>query len=110
MCRSRAILSRYSSSYSSNRCKYISPGETAEGVLLFIPAEAVFAEIYAHYYDSVEAQRQCVWLGSSTTMMAVLTSVILKDAATREQIHLIQEHLNVMATDFSHFKECMGQL
>lgn len=93
--------------------KYIIPGETAEGALLFIPAEAVFAEIHAHYYDLVEeAQRQRVWLVSPTTMMAVLTtsSAILKDAATREQIHLIQDHLNLLSKDFSRFKQRMDHL
>ncbi len=93
--------------------KYIIPGETSESALLFIPAEAIFAEIHAHYYDLVEeAQRQRVWLVSPTTMMAVLTtsSAILKDAATREQIHLIQDHLNLLSKDFSRFKQRMDHL
>ena len=81
--------------------------------MLFIPAEAVFAEIHAHYYDLVEeAQRQRVWLVSPTTMMAVLTTsgAVLKDAATREQIHLIQDHLNLLSKDFSRFKQRMDHL
>ncbi len=93
--------------------KYIIPGETSEGALLFIPAEAIFAEIHAHYYDLVEeAQRQRVWLVSPTTMMAILTTAraVLKDAATREQIHLIQEHLTVLAKDFSRFRQRMDNL
>lgn len=93
--------------------KYIIPGETSEGALLFIPAEAIFAEIHAHYYDLVEeAHRQRVWLVSPTTMMAVLTTAraVLKDAATREQIHLIQEHLTVLAKDFSRFRQRMDNL
>ncbi len=93
--------------------KYIIPGETSEGALLFIPAEAIFAEIHAHYYDLVEeAQRQRVWLVSPTTMMAILTTAhaVLKDAATREQVHLIQEHLTVLAKDFSRFRERMTKL
>ena len=93
--------------------KYIIPGETSEGALLFIPAEAVFAEIHAHYYDLVEeAQRQRVWLVSPTTMMAVLTTsgAVLKDDATREQIHLIQDHLNLLSKDFSRFKQRMDHL
>ena len=93
--------------------KYIIPGETSEGALLFIPAEAVFAEIHAHYYDLVEeAQRQRVWLVSPTTMMAVFTTsgAVLKDDATREQIHLIQDHLNLLSKDFSRFKQRMDHL
>ncbi|MES2141965.1 MAG: DNA recombination protein RmuC [Pseudomonadota bacterium] len=93
--------------------KYIISGETSEGALLFIPAEAIFAEIHAHYYDLVEeAHRQHVWLVSPTTMMAILTTAraVLKDAATHEQIHLIQEHLTVLAQDFSRFRKRMDNL
>lgn len=93
--------------------KYIIPGETSEGALLFIPAEAIFSEIHAHYYDLVEeAQRQRVWLVSPTTMMAILTTAraVLKDAATREQVHLIQEHLAILAKDFLRFKQRMDNL
>ncbi|WP_218813319.1 DNA recombination protein RmuC [Rickettsiella endosymbiont of Dermanyssus gallinae] len=93
--------------------KYIIPGETSEGALLFIPAEAIFAEIHANYYDLVEeAHRQRVWLVSPTTMMAILTTAraVLKDAATREQVHLIQEHLTVLSKDFSRFRQRMDNL
>lgn len=93
--------------------KYIIPGETSEGALLFIPAEAIFSEIHANYYDLVEeAQRQRVWLVSPTTMMAILTTAraVLKDAATREQVHLIQEHLSVLSKDFSRFRQRMDNL
>lgn len=93
--------------------KYIIPGETSEGALLFIPAEAIFSEIHANYYDLVEeAHRQRVWLVSPTTMMAILTTAraVLKDAATREQVHLIQEHLAVLSKDFSRFRQRMDNL
>ena len=55
--------------------KYIIPGETSNGAMMFIPAEAVFAEIHGHYPELVEeAQRARVWMVSPTTMMAVLTT------------------------------------
>ncbi len=93
--------------------KYILPPETADGAMMFIPAEAIFAEIHAHYPDLVElANRQKVWLVSPTTMMAVLTTAraVLKDAATRKQVHLIQEHLIALSQDFSRFEERMNHL
>lgn len=93
--------------------KYIIPGETSDGAVMFIPAEAVFAEIHSHYPDLVEeAQRARVWLTSPTTMMAVLTTAraVLKDAATRKQIHIIQEHLTVLAKDFGRFEKRMNHL
>jgi DNA recombination protein RmuC len=93
--------------------KYIISGETSDGAMMFIPAEAVFAEIHGHYPELVEeAQRARVWLASPTTMMAVLTTAraVLKDAATRQQVHLIQEHLGVLAKDFDRFQTRMDKL
>jgi DNA recombination protein RmuC len=93
--------------------KYIVPGETADGAVMFIPAEAVFSEIHAHHYDLVEhAQKAKVWLVSPTTMMAILTTAraVLKDAATRKQVHEIQQHLRVLSTDFERFQIRMDNL
>ncbi len=93
--------------------KYIIPGETSDGAVMFIPAEAIFAEIHGHYPDLVEeAQRARVWLASPTTMMAVLTTAraVLKDSATRQQVHIIQEHLVMLSQDFSRFQHRMDKL
>lgn len=93
--------------------KYIIPGETSNGAMMFIPAEAVFAEIHGHYPDLVEeAQRAQVWMVSPTTMMAVLTTAlaVLKDSATRKQIHIIQEHLVALSQDFGRFQDRMDKL
>ena len=93
--------------------KYIIPGETTDGALMFIPAEAVFAEIHAHHSDLVEfSQKNKVWMVSPTTMMAVLTTAraVLKDAATRKEVHEIQKHLRLLAVDFERFQERMDQL
>jgi DNA recombination protein RmuC len=93
--------------------KYIIPGETSDGALMFIPAEAVFAEIHAHQAELVEeAQRRRVWMVSPTTMMAVLTTAraVLKDSATRKQVHLIQEHLIRLSGDFDRFRKRMDNL
>ncbi len=93
--------------------KYIIPGETADGAIMFIPAEAVFAEIHAHQSQLVdEAQRARVWIVSPTTMMAVLTTAraVLKDSATRKQIHVIQAHLVSLGKDFERFRKRMDSL
>jgi len=93
--------------------KYIIPGKTSDGAMMFIPAEAVFAEIHGHFPElAEEAQRARVWLTSPTTMMAVLTTsrAVLKDAATREQVHKIQEHLVALSQDFGRFQQRMDNL
>ncbi len=93
--------------------KYIIPGETSDGAVMFLPAESVFAEIHSHFYELVEeAQRARVWLVSPTTLMAVLTTAraVLKDSATRKQVHLIQEHLVALSKDFGRFQTRMDNL
>lgn len=93
--------------------KYIVPGETANGAIMFIPAEAIFAEIHSKLPDIVTyAQNKNVWLTSPTTMMAILTTAcaVLKDNATREHVHFIQDHLRHLAKDFELFNERMEKL
>jgi len=93
--------------------KYLIPNETADGAVMFLPAEAVFAEIHAHFPDLVEqAQRNRVWLVSPTTLMAVITTAraVMKDVETRQQVHIIQEHLRYLAADFERFQQRMDNL
>lgn len=93
--------------------KYIINGETADGAIMFIPAEAIFAEIHANHPDLVElSYRAKVWLTSPTTMMAILTTAraVLKDEATRKQINIIQKHLIELKGDFERFQDRMDSL
>jgi len=93
--------------------RYIIPGVTGDGAVMFIPAEAVFAEIQAHHPELVdEAHVAHVWLVSPTTLWAILNTAcsVLKDAATREQVDIIQEHLGLLGKDFKRFRERMEQL
>ena len=93
--------------------KYIIPNVTSDGAVMFIPAEAVFAEIHAHHRDLVEyAQTRRVWIVSPTTMMAVLNTAraVLKDVDTRKQIHIIKDELGKLGKEFSRFDERMKKL
>lgn len=93
--------------------KYIIDGETADGAIMFLPSESIFAELHANHPDLIDyAQKSRVWLCSPTTMMAILTTAcaVLKDVATRKQVHIIQEHLGLLAKDFTRFEERMDKL
>jgi DNA recombination protein RmuC len=93
--------------------KYIIPGATSDGAVMFVPAEAVFAEIHAHHRDLVEyAQQRRVWIVSPTTLMAVLNTVraVLKDVETRKQIHIIKDELGKLGKEFGRFDERMRKL
>jgi DNA recombination protein RmuC len=93
--------------------KYIIANETSDGAVLFLPAEAVFAEIHAYHPEVVEyANGRRVWIVSPTTLMAILNTAraVLKDVETRKQIHVIRESLSALATEFRRFDERMQAL
>lgn len=93
--------------------KYIIPDLTSDGAVMFVPAEAVFAEIHAHHPEVVAyAQARRVWIVSPTTLMAVLNTAraVLKDVETRKQVHVIQDALGKLAKDFARFDERMNAL
>lgn len=93
--------------------KYIVEGETSDGAVMFLPAEAVFAEIHAYHPDLVEhAQKKRVWLTSPTTLMAVLNTAraVIRDSETRRMAHVIKDELSKLAKDFARFDERMKKL
>ena len=93
--------------------KYIIANETSDGAVMFVPAEAVFAEIHAYHAEVVEyAIGKRVWIVSPTTLMAVLNTAraVLKDVETRKQIHVIREALARLGQDFQRFDERMKKL
>ena len=93
--------------------KYIISGETSEGAVMFIPAEAVFAEIHAYHSEVVDyAMAKRVWIVSPTTLMAVLNTAraVLKDVETRKQIHVIKDALFKLSKDFNLFDDRMKKL
>jgi DNA recombination protein RmuC len=93
--------------------KYIVDGETSDGAVMFLPAEAVFAEIHAYHPDLVEhAQKKRVWLTSPTTLMAVLNTAraVIRDSETRRMAHVIKDELSKLAKDFARFDERMKKL
>lgn len=93
--------------------KYIVEGETSDGAVMFVPAEAVFAEIHAYHGEVVDyANARRVWIVSPTTLMAVLNTAraVLKDVETRKQVHVIKEALARLGQDFRRFEERMRKL
>ena len=93
--------------------KYIVAGETSDGAVMFLPAEAVFAEIHAYHPDLVEhAQKKRVWLTSPTTLMAVLNTAraVIRDSETRRMAHVIKDELGKLAKDFARFDDRMKKL
>jgi DNA recombination protein RmuC len=93
--------------------KYVIADVTSDGAVMFVPAEAVFAEIHAYHAEVVAyAQQRRVWIVSPTTLMAVLNTAraVLKDVETRKQVHLIKDALAKLAKDFNRFDERMQNL
>ncbi|MEL6619594.1 MAG: DNA recombination protein RmuC [Pseudomonadota bacterium] len=93
--------------------KYIIDGETADGALMFLPSEAVYAELHANFPDLVrEGFDKRVWIVSPTTCMATLNTMraILKDARMREQAGEIRKMLRNLHRDVELVVERAGKL
>ena len=93
--------------------KYILPGETAESALMFLPSEAVYAELHANLPQVVEDSfRRRVWIVSPTTMMATLNTVraVLKDVRMREQAHVIQKEMHALLDDIGRLDQRVDKL
>ena len=93
--------------------RYIIEGETADGALMFLPSEAVYAELHANFADLVrEGFAKRVWTVSPTTCMATLNTVraILKDVRMREQAGTIRTELGALYKDIERLGDRVGNL
>ena len=93
--------------------KYIIEGETADGALMFLPSEAVYAELHGNFPELVrEGFAARVWIVSPTTCMATLNTMraILKDARMREQAGAIRKTLKMLHRDVELVVERVGKL
>jgi len=88
--------------------KYIIKEETADQAVLFLPAEAIFAEIHAYHGDIIEyAQNKRVWLASPTTFMAMLTTVqvVLNNIERSKYTTVIHQELNRLGEEFGRYRK-----
>lgn len=93
--------------------RYLIEGETADGALMFLPSEAVYAELHANFPELVrEGFAKRVWIVSPTTCMATLNTMraILKDARMREQAGAIRGTLKLLHRDVELVVERVGKL
>ncbi len=93
--------------------KYIIEGVTTDQAMMFIPAEAIFAEINAYHSDLVEyAYKRRVWLVSPTTLISTLTMIlmIIQNIERDKYANVIHEELNKLGVEFARFKDRFDKL
>lgn len=93
--------------------KYIIPNETSDQAVMFLPAEAIFAEINAYHQDIVEySQRKRVWIASPTTIMSLLTTVqvLLKNVERDKYAKIIQQELIKLGDEFKRYQDRWDKL
>ncbi len=93
--------------------RYILPGETAEAALMFLPSEAVYAELHANFASVVDdSYRAKVFIVSPTTLWATLNTVraVLKDVRMKEAAGLIQREVMTLMTDVQRLDKRVGNL
>ena len=93
--------------------KYIIDGETTDQAILFLPAEAIFAEVNAYHQDIINyAYKKRVWITSPTTLISTLTVIemIIKNLDRDKYASIIHEELNKLGIEFSRYRERWDKL
>ena len=93
--------------------KYIIQGVTAEQAIMFLPAEAIFAEINAYHHDILDyAYRKKVWICSPTTLISTLSVIqmIIKNIERDKYTSIIHDELNKLGLEFSRYKDRWDKL
>lgn len=93
--------------------KYIIPGVTSDQAILFLPAEAIFAEISAYHTDIIDyAYKKRVWITSPTTLISTLTTieVIIKNIERDKYTSVIHKELSLLSEEFRRYKERWDKL
>ena len=93
--------------------KYIIPGETTDQAILFLPAEAIFAEVNAYHPDIINyAYKKRVWITSPTTLISTLTVIemIIKNMERDKYTSIIHDELNKLGLEFARYKERWDKL
>lgn len=93
--------------------KYIIDGVTSNQAMMFIPAEAIFAEINAYHTDLIEyAYKKRVWLVSPTTLISTLTMImmVIQEIERDKYTSIIHDELNKLGIEFGRFKSRFDKL
>ena len=93
--------------------KYIITGETSDQAIMFLPAEAIFAEVNAYHSDIVDyAYKKRVWITSPTTLISTLTTiqVIMTNIERDKYATVIHNELNLLSNEFNKYKERWDKL
>ncbi len=93
--------------------KYIIPNVTSDQAIMFLPAEAIFAEINAYHTDLIEyAYKKRVWITSPTTLISTLTTieVIVKNMERDKYAKVIHKELKLLNEEFLRYKERWDKL
>lgn len=88
--------------------KYIITNVTSNQAFMFLPAEALFAELYAYHQDIVDyAYKKRIWIASPTTLMSMLTVVqtVIHNMERDKYALIIQKELNALSLEFNRYKE-----
>ena len=93
--------------------KYIIPGETTDQAVMFLPAEAIFAEVNAYHQDIIDyAYKKRVWITGPTTLISTLTTlqIIIKNVERDKYAKVIHKELSLLAEEFKRYKERWDKL
>ena len=93
--------------------KYLISGETHDVAMLFLPSEAIYAELHSNFPKVIDKSFELkVMIVSPTTFMATLHTIhaVMRDAAMQEQAHIIQKEVGLLSKDINRLDERVENL
>ncbi|MEM8877726.1 MAG: DNA recombination protein RmuC [Pseudomonadota bacterium] len=88
--------------------RYLIPGETYDTALMFVPSEAIYADLHEHFDDVIQkaTRARVIIVGPSLLMLSVQTiQAILRDQRMREQAHVIQHEVAKLSEDVTRMED-----
>ena len=93
--------------------KYIIPNVTTDQAIMFLPAEALFAEVNAYHQDIIDyAYKKKVWITSPTTLISTLTTlqILMKNIERDKYTKIIHQELRLLDEEFKRYKDRWDKL
>jgi len=93
--------------------RYLIGGETQDSAMMFVPSDSVYSDLVEHFDDVVQKAHRAriVIVSPSLLMMAIqVMRSVMRDAAIREQTHLIQDEVGKLLDDVKRLAERAAKL
>ncbi|MFC5420236.1 DNA recombination protein RmuC [Bosea eneae] len=93
--------------------RYFLPGETQDMALLFVPSEAIYADLHEHFDDVIQKAHRARVMIVSPSLLALaiqLMQSLVRDARMREEARVIQSEVGKLLDDVRRLGDRVDKL